>query len=423
MGAKKNYTSSIFIEDIINVGGPMRCPRCAYKGKLFQGRCAVCGYPLEQETEENGTAAVHQTSIQVSEQYSPITNHYALIPDFQLIDNRRSNVLEPGNTLRSGRYRLQERIALPPSQQNHGQAWNAYDLQMSSRFVVIHEIKFFSDVASPAVQKEYIANKIAQRLNRLGEHPSLPRVSDMFSENEAYFLVFLYPQGETLASLLKSWSNGLPEYMIAEYAWQLCDVLTLLGEQQPPIVHGAISPETILISEEGRQAILMHLPLLPPKETVGKIDDIGSSYRAPEQVHGIITPASDLYSLAATLYHAVTGSAPHERPPAFYPPARRLNETVSLAMELILARQLRLTVTQRYNNPHEMKQDLASLLESYATQATRAVVPFQSSEMPLLSIKDEKGEKIGLKNMKIIVPTLIGILVVLGLLLVIILHT
>ncbi len=401
----------------------MRCPRCAYKGKLFQGRCAVCGYPLEQETEESSTAAVQQPFIAVSDQYSPITNHYTpIVLDLQPTGNYQPDGLQPGDTLRGGRYRLQERIPLPLSQQQQGQAWNAYDLQMSSRFVVIHEVKFASEMASTSRQREYIANKIAQRLNRLGEHPGLPQVSDMFSEKDSYFLVFLYPQGETLASLLKSWRNGLPEYMIAEYAWQLCDVLTTLSEQQPPIVHGAISPETILISEEGKQAILMHVPLLPLKETSGKIDDMGSSYRAPEQVHGIISPASDLYSLAATLYHAVTGSDPHERPPAFYPPARRLNEAVSPAIEMILGRQLRLTVAQRYSNPREMKQDIAALLESYATQATRAVVPLQSSEVPLLAIKDEKGKKIELPNINIIIPTLIGILVVLVLLLVMILH-
>ncbi len=244
----------------------------------------------------------------------------------------------------------------------------------------------------------------------------------MFSANENYFLVFLYPQGETLAALLKRWPNGLPEHTIAEYAWQLCDILTTMGEQQPPIVHGAICPETILISEEDKQAVLMHLPLLPPKESGGKIDEFTSAYRAPEQVHGNITPASDLYALAATLYHTVTGADPRERPPAFYPPARRLNSTISPTMELILARELRLTVTQRYTNPHEMQQDIATLLESYATQVTRAVVPLQPSEMPLLSLKDEKSRKTDFKHTKIIIPTMVGILVVLGLLLVMLLH-
>ncbi len=128
----------------------MRCPRCAYKGKLFQGRCAVCGYPLEQEmqeTSENSTAAVQQPFLQASDQYSPITNHYAPIFDSRPTGNRQSiHMLEAGDTLRNGRYRLQERITLPASQQSHGMAWNAYDLQMASRFVVIREINFAGEI-------------------------------------------------------------------------------------------------------------------------------------------------------------------------------------------------------------------------------------------------------------------------------------
>jgi serine/threonine protein kinase len=407
----------------------MRCPRCAYKGKLFNGRCAVCGYPIEQETQgatEGSTAAVQQPFSQVTGQFSSITNQFSAVFDPRSISTPQAEKgPEPGDTLRNGRYRLQERITLPVSQQNQGMAWNAYDLRMSSRFVVVREVKFSGEQASTPAQKEFLANKIAQRLNKLGEHPGLPSVIDLFSENSNYFLVFLYPQGEILTSLLKRWRNGLPEYMITEYAWQLCDILTLLADQQPSIIHGAINPDTILISEDNRQAVLMYLPLLPPKESAGKIDNSVSRYLAPEQVHGALTSASDLYSLAATLYHAATGSDPQERPPSFYPPARRLNERVSPAMELILARQLRLTVAQRYSSPREMQQDVAALIETYATQATRAVVLFQPSDVPVLSLKEEKNRQqiIDISNMKTLaIPVLLGILLVLGLLLIVILH-
>ncbi len=422
------------IQDVMDSGGSMRCPRCAYKGKLFNGRCAVCGYPLERETQEateGSTAAVQRPFSQITGQlsqitgqFAPITNQYSPVFDLRPTSTPQMGTgPEPGDTLRNGRYRLQERITLPASQQNQGMAWNAYDLRMSSRFVVVREVKFSGELVSTPTQKEFLANKIAQRLNKLGKHPGLPAVIDLFSENDNYFLVFLYPQGETLTSLLKRWHNGLPEYMITEYAWQLCDILALLADQQPPIVHGAINPDTILISEDNRQALLMHIPLLPPKEPAGKIDDSVSGYLAPEQVHGTITPASDLYSLAATLYHAVTGSDPQERPPSFYPPARRLNDQVSPAIEQILARQLRLTIAQRYSGPREMQQDIEAMIEAYATMATRAVVPFQPSEIPLLSLKDEKGKKIDFNNLKpLTIPMLVGIALMLGLLLVVILR-
>jgi serine/threonine protein kinase len=415
--------TNLFIKDVfMDTGGSMRCPRCAYKGKLFNGRCAVCGYPLDQETQETtegSIAAMHQPFPKITSQFSPITNQYSPILNARsTTTSPLENTPEIGDLLRNGRYRLEERIALPASQQNQGMAWTAYDLKMSSRFVVVREVKFSGDQASTAAQKEYLANKIAQRLNKLGEHPGLPSVVDLFSENGNYFLVFLYPQGETLTALLKRWHNALPEFMLAEYAWQLCDILALLADQQPPIVHGAINPNTILISEDNQQALLLHLPLLPIKEPIGKIDDGISMYLAPEQVHGTITPASDLYSLAATLYHAVTGSHPLERPRSFYPPARRLNEQVSPDMELILARELRLSVTQRYSNPREMQHDITTLINAYTTLATKTVTPLQPSEVPVLALKEEPLQKSTFRNMRTLaIPMLIGVMVILGLLL------
>jgi serine/threonine protein kinase len=415
--------TSFFIKDVfMDTGGSMRCPRCAYKGILFNGRCAVCAYPLDQETQETAegsTAAVQQPFTQITGQFSPITKQYSPVFDPRPVTTGQlGQTPEAGDLLRNGRYRLQERIALPASQQNQGMAWTAYDLKMSSRFVVVREVKFSGEQASTPTQKEYLANKIAQRLSKLGEHPGLPSVIDLFSENGNYFLIFLYPQGETLTALLKRWRNGLPEFMIAEYARQLCDILALLADQQPPIVHGTINPDTILISEDHRQALLLHLPLLPIKEPVGKADEGVSLYLAPEQVHGNITPASDLYSLAATLYHAVTGSHPLERPPSFYPPARRLNGQVSQEMEQVLARELRLTITQRYSNPREMQHDVAALIETYATMATRAVTPLQPSEVPVLTLKEEPRQKTTFDKVRTLaIPMLLGVMVVLGLLL------
>lgn len=412
----------------MDTGGSMRCPRCAYKGKLFNGRCAVCGYPFNPEfleTHEDNTEATQKPFSQITGQLSPITNQFSPILNSHppSITSPLGKAPKTGGLLRNGRYRLQERIALPPSQQNQGMAWTAYDLKMSNRFVVIREVKFSDEQAPTPAQKEYLANKTAQRLNKLGDHPGLPPVVDLFSENNNYYMVFCYPQGETLTSLLKRWHNGLPEVMVAEYGWQLCDILALLAEQRPSIVHGAINPDTILISEDGRQAFLLHLPLLPIKEPGGKGDDSASLYLAPEQVHGNITPASDLYSLAATLYHAITGSHPLERPPAFYPPARRLNEQISPQMEQILAHALRLSIAQRYSSAREMQQEIAALIETYATMATRAVTPLRPSDVPILSLNEEPEKKFALSHLRtLVIFALVGAILVLGILLFVMFH-
>ncbi len=369
----------------------MRCPRCAFKGKPFQGRCAVCGYQLQEEDTQNSGSLTHinQQPFPYTDRPAPFMEQSPRRDQAPVTDwHTAMQTLGPGKMLRSGRYNIIEAVALP--QQNQGTAWRARDLHMSNRLVLLREIRIPAELASTALKREQMVNMLAQRLNRLGEHPGLPNIVDLFKEKDAYFLVFLLPEGRSLAQILKQRRGGLPEHTVAEYGWQMCDILSLLAEQHPPLVHGAISPETILISENGKQAALLHLPVLPLREIKGGTLT-PSSYRAPEQIHGTLTPSSDLYALAATLYHAVTGSDPQERPPAFYPPARRINPEVSVAMERILARQLRLSAMQRYGSAYEMQQDLAALIESYPTQASKSIVPIQALSAPMQGIKS--GER------------------------------
>src|SRR5258708_35339644 len=82
-------------------------------------------------------------------------------------------------------------------------------------------------------------------------------------------------------------------------------------------------------------------------------------------MRGEVDPSSDLYGLAATMHHAVTGYDPRARLAFFHPPARRLNPAVTIQMELILARQLSLSALQRYAHPSEMQRDLSALIEAY----------------------------------------------------------
>src|SRR5450755_3238422 len=369
-------------------GGFMRCPRCAFKGKPFQGRCAVCGYQLQEEDTQNSTSFTHinQQPFPYTDQPAPFMEQSPRLDQTPVTSwHTAMQTLGPGKLLRSGRYSIIASVALP--QQNQGAAWNARDLHMSNRLVLLREIRIPTELASTALKREQMVTMFAQRLNRLGEHPGLPNIVDLFKEKDAYFLVFLLPQGRSLAQILKQRKGGLPEHTVAEYGWQLCDILSLLAEQLPPLVHGAISPETILISENGKQAA---------------------------QLHGTLTPSSDLYALAATLYHAATGSDPQVRPPAFYPPARRINPEVSVALERILARQLRLSATQRYGSAYEMQQDLAALIESYPTQASKSIVRTRALAIPAQVQQDEKSLMLPHRAWRRLLSLFMGVLMLLA---------
>ena len=109
-----------------------------------------------------------------------------------------------------------------------------------------------------------------------------------------------------------------------------------------------------------------------------------SPRQTPPQ-RSIFTPASDLYSLAATLHHAVTTSDPSDRVAFFYPPARRLNPAVTLEMETVLARELRLTPADRYPSAAAMEKDLAHLIASYPETGMEAVESISNQSLRALS--------------------------------------
>ncbi|MDQ2715368.1 MAG: protein kinase [Chloroflexota bacterium] len=257
-------------------------------------------------------------------------------------------------------------ITLPEGQQRYGAAWSATDMQASSLRVIVREVLIPQDVRETSRSQEQVLNALIQRLRQLGLHPGLPHVLDYFTEQGIAYLVFQNIEGESLSSLLTQQRGALPERMAAEYAWHVCDILSFFASQQPPFIHGSINPDTIVIAYEGKQVSLIHLPLFPPKDPITTtVDTKQAGYYAPEQARGAISPSSDLYSLAATLYHAITGYSPLDHMAFFYPPARRLNPAVTPGMEMILARQLRLSVPQRFTHASEMQKELSALLTSY----------------------------------------------------------
>jgi serine/threonine protein kinase len=335
----------------------MRCPRCLFEGNPINGKCASCGYVMAQRPS---------SSFRTAATSSP--------PSSQLLD---PYTLMQGDILSQGRYRILNHIALPESQQRQATAWAAVDLGASQRHVVIRQFVVPQTLLG-AASAEQVASETAQRLHELGQHEGFPQVLDFFSNPRAYFIVMLPLEGESLATLLTLQRGALPEHVVAEYGYQVCGLLAYLADRRPPIVHGSISPETIIVSPDRQRVSLNHLPLFRPTLPSSGRESSSSGYYAPEQMRGEVDPSSDLYALAATMHHAVTGYNPQERLAFFHPPVQRLNPAVSPQMEMILARQLSLSKSQRYAHPSEMQKDLAALIASYPDPT--------SSEAPALVV-------------------------------------
>lgn len=370
----------------------MRCPRCGFEESLIRGRCTHCGYEIGGKPHVSYSLPASPT---------PYPNKPGLYVPMR------------GDNLGDGRYRLVNQIALPETQQKQGLAWSAVDSITSQRQVVIREMLVPGELTRGS-SVDTICDAVTQRLKKLGQHVGFPAVSDFFKEKGSYFIVFLYPEGVSLGSLLKRYGGALPEHQAAEYGYQLCGLLSTLAEQQPPLVHGSINPETIIVNEDQMSVALVHLPLFQPEPPPSSSGQVSAGYYAPEQIHGETNLSTDLYGLAVTLHYIVTGYDPRTRLALFHPPARRLNPAVSPQIEAILARQLSLSTSQRYTSPLEMQEDLAELIKSSTdttdtNMAGREVDPLQISAMQLR----DRSRSVVLLNMGVFAA--ICVLLLLGL--------
>ena len=84
---------------------------------------------------------------------------------------------------------------------------------------------------------------------------------------------------------------------------------------------------------------------LPPGGRGTQIGSVG--YAPPEQYLGKMESRSDLYSLAATMHHLLTGRDPQLEPPFSFPPLRSLAPQVSMQTEQVVMRALDKDVEKR----------------------------------------------------------------------------
>lgn len=208
-------------------------------------------------------------------------------------------------TLLQNRYLVTEQIG----QGGMGAVYVATDQRFGS--VVALKETFFND---PSLRRAF--EREARLLNRL-RHPALPRVSDHFLEDEGQFLVMEYIAGEDLWDMLKTQGGAFPLKEVLGWADQLLDALDYLHTQEPPVIHRDIKPQNLKLTPRG-QIILLDFGLakgtplqMSQASATASVFGYSRNYAPIEQIQGTGTDTrSDLYSLAATLYHLMTGAAP-----------------------------------------------------------------------------------------------------------------
>jgi predicted Ser/Thr protein kinase len=293
------------------------------------------------------------------------------------------NMIEAGKVLQN-RYRIEKQIG----QGGMGAVYIATDERFGST-VAIKETLFMDDNYRKAIERE------ARLLNSL-KHTALPRVSDHFLEENGQFLVMEYIPGEDLFDMMEGRKEPFHVDDILNWADQLLDALDFLHNQDMPVIHRDIKPQNLKLTARG-QIILLDFGLAKGNPTDAEHQTAAKSifgysrnYASLEQIQGTGTdPRSDLYSLAATLYHLLTGTPPEDaltramgvlsQKPDPLLPAHRVNPEVPKGVAMVLHQAMDLNAASRPGSASAMRSLLRDCDKTIvAGEADTVITPFDA---------------------------------------------
>jgi len=313
------------------------CPICGFRNPSGAKACASCGTPLAVTT-----APAH--------------------------------VLPPGTKLRSGTYTVGKVLG----QGGFGITYLGSDVGQTRPVAVKELFPYGSFRAGTTVQPgpDWTEATFNEAKTRFAEearvlarfhHPNIVGVYSVFDENLTSYMVMEYLRGKSLAGLLEERAGPLEEGESVGYILKVGEALEVV--HGAGLLHRDLKPDNVIVTDAGRTVLL----------------DFGTAREfaagKTRRMTAMLTPGyapleqysqqarfgtfTDVYALAGTLYHLLTGQLPV---PALdrvqgveLPPVRQLNPRVSAEVERAVMQGLQMEVVKR---PQTVQEFLALLVGS-----------------------------------------------------------
>ncbi len=226
-----------------------------------------------------------------------------------------------------------------------GVVWRAVDTLLG-REVAVKHVRGPGQGAAPldtkATARLLREARAAAKLN----HPGAVTVYDVVRSGAEVVIVMELVRGTTLSALVAR-EGPLPPARVASIGAQLAEVLG--AAHALGVIHRDVKPENVMLLAGGRVKLADFGIARLSSEVTTTTSVFGTpAYMAPEQIRGTPVPATDLWALGVTLFHAVEGVSPFARPAAVEsiaavlsdppPRPRRAGSALTAVLDSLLAK-------------------------------------------------------------------------------------
>lgn len=211
-------------------------------------------------------------------------------------------------------------------------------------------------------------------------HPNIVAITTAEKQDNIFFIVMEYVQGETLENLI-AFKGPLELNRALDFTCQICNAVDHAHRQG--VIHRDLRPANVLVTDNDMLKVAdfgtsRFLEIAAHGTTV-----IGSPpYMAPEQFHGKAVFASDVYSIGITMYQMLTGVLPYDTPaPAdigklmsgeLVAPPRSRNSSIPKRINDIVMRALAPDLASRYQRASDLLEEVLAARTPVAGRRTVA---------------------------------------------------
>ena len=209
------------------------------------------------------------------------------------------------------------------------------------------------------------------------DHKGLPKMYDIFCQDDRDYLVMDYIEGKTLEEIINASQEPVNEKKAIKWIIEVSEIIDYLHNSfHSPVVYRDLKPSNIIITPENEPKLVDFgiARYYNPDKDSDTFNYGSPGYAAPEQYrgHGQTSPQTDIFGLGVILYQMLTKYDPVQKP-LHFPELTKLNPSISKKLALIVSRAIELDPKKRYISMIEFKEKLEKYLSPTVSEEREEV--------------------------------------------------